>query len=495
MEVNDFNDEEDNELTTYTYINNGFCFEYFVGYELAALLNYKNPSEVIKNNVSKCNQLVFREYPGAKIPEIDPRIILITRDGAIEILIKTRKRISPDVLHILKKFNIDTTNRKCLTKEQQTLSFIVSAFKTEKFEDQYKIGSYYLDLYFTEYKIVIECDENGHADRKPHKERERMDYVNEKLEIEDSNWIRYNPDEHDFDISKVIGKIYRKIDQIKEQKYIKLLEERNEKSKKIEDTNPISEWKLQIEPITGKFTTPPKEYLLEKLKTHNITDIAKIFGCSHKPIFRWLKEYEINIKDFHNFEPPPKDELLDHCKTKTQTEVALHYKVSNHIVRKWLKDYDTNFSKIKSQVKTINKQELIKLKNELVSNEKISEETNLTVLNVEKLLKTHSIDKIPSKEELEKKLHEKSKDDLAVFYNTTRSTMRKWIRSYGLENIRYKTTLLSRRITVVKEEDESVINFSSLTELCKTLNISKKKVYEFAKSQKFYNGYKFIFII
>jgi hypothetical protein len=208
MEANDFKDEEDNELTTYTYINNGFCFEYFVGYELAALLSYKNPSEVIKNNVSKCNQLVFREYPGAKIPELDPRTILITRDGAIEILIKTRKRISPDVLHILKKFNIDTTNRKCLTKEQQTLSFIASTFKTEKFEDQYKIGRYYLDLYFPDYKIVIECDENGHADRKPWKERERMDFVNKKLEITDDNWIRYNPDSEDFDATYVSSYLF-----------------------------------------------------------------------------------------------------------------------------------------------------------------------------------------------------------------------------------------------------------------------------------------------
>ena len=73
-----------------------------------------------------------------------------------------------------------------------------------------------MDLYFTEYKIVVECDENGHADRKPYKERERMDFVNKTFEIDDSNWIRYNPDENDFDISKVIGRIYRYISSFKE---------------------------------------------------------------------------------------------------------------------------------------------------------------------------------------------------------------------------------------------------------------------------------------
>jgi hypothetical protein len=70
-----------------------------------------------------------------KEPKLNSNIILINRDGAIEILIKTRKLLSPDVLHIFKEFGIDTTNRKCLTKEQQTLSAIGNAFKIEKIED------------------------------------------------------------------------------------------------------------------------------------------------------------------------------------------------------------------------------------------------------------------------------------------------------------------------------------------------------------------------
>lgn len=144
---------------------------------------------------------------GYKNPPLDPRTILITRDGAVEILLKTRKRISPDVLHLLKKFGIETTNRKCLTKEQQTLYGLSTAFKTKLFVDQYKVGQYYLDLYFPDYRLVIECDENGHTDRRPSDERERMDFVNKVLEIDDEHWIRFNPDEKDFDITKVIGRI------------------------------------------------------------------------------------------------------------------------------------------------------------------------------------------------------------------------------------------------------------------------------------------------
>ena len=214
-EINEEDEIKEEDILSYSYVSNGIFFEYFVGYQITSLMGYKNVNQAI-NNVSKSNQLEFRDYPGVKIPNLDPRTILITADGAVEILVKSRKRISPDVLHLLKKFNIDTTNRKCLTKEQQTLSTITNVFKTEKFEDQFKIGTYYLDLYFPEYKIVLECDENGHADRKPWKERERMDFVNKELNIDDTNWIRFNPDEHDFDIAKVIGAVYRKIDEIKD---------------------------------------------------------------------------------------------------------------------------------------------------------------------------------------------------------------------------------------------------------------------------------------
>lgn len=248
MEENNF--KEENELTTYDYISNGYYYEYFVGFEVAALIGYSNTSQAVLKNVSKCNQLIFNDYPGVKEPKLEPRTILITRDGAIEILIKTRKRISPDVLYILKKFNIDTTNRKCLSKEQQTLSAITNIFKTEKFEDQYKIGKYYLDLYFPEYGIVVECDENGHVDRKPENERERMDFVNKKLKINDSFWIRFNPDEHDFDMSKVIGLIYIKISSIKENIFNNSLENNQERKLK---PRPVLQIDKKTKKIINKF--------------------------------------------------------------------------------------------------------------------------------------------------------------------------------------------------------------------------------------------------
>ena len=541
----------ENELTTYSYISKGtyIFFEYFVGYEIATLLGYKDTNKTIRNNVSKSNQLIFRDYPGEKIPDLDPRTILITREGAIEILIKTRKRLSADVLHILKTFHIDTTNRKCLTKEQQTLSSIANVFKTEKYEDQYKIGKYFLDLCFTEYNIVIECDENGHADRKPWKERERMDYVNKTLEITDDNWIRFNPDEFDFDLSRVTGQIYRKIDELKniknntnhiddgemrvkmeeemratmeEEMMVKMEEEMKtkmdeemknrieEEKKRIEeemmkrieeikeeynirinnlDINGVEEekWELEIETTTGKFTPPLKEDLINRLKKYNVTEIAKKYGISPNPVSKWLKLYDIKVKDFHNYNAPSKEDLILQCKDKSQTEVGKHYGVSNHIIRKWLMSYELDFLKLKSDDKQIGKLELLKLTEEITDEEELAKKLNITVLNLRKLIKTHNLDSIPPKQELEEHMKTKTKEELASFYNTTRSTLRKWITSYELENVRISVG----RPMKVTTEDNVVKQYPSLKELCKDLNIGHTKVYENIQSGEFYKGYKF----
>ena len=162
--------DEPQDLTTYAYIK-PYTLNILQGMKS---LHYLVTKIQIKRSeiMSKCNQLLFREHPGVKSPPLDPRTILITRDEACEILLKTRKRVSPDVAHILKKFKIETTNKKCLTKEQMTLSDASNLFKTEVFKDQYKVGHYFLDLYFPENKIIVECDENGHSERDEEKRRE-----------------------------------------------------------------------------------------------------------------------------------------------------------------------------------------------------------------------------------------------------------------------------------------------------------------------------------
>ena len=486
---------ETNDLTVYHYdVRHEFSEEYFVGYEIAALLGYKNPNDAIIKQVSKCNQLIFKDFPGEKIPELNPKTILISRDGAIEILIKTRKRISADVLHILKRFGIDTTNRKCLTKEQQTLSALTNSFKTEKFEDQFKVGRYYLDLYFPEYKIVVECDENGHADRKPYKERERMDFVNEKLGLTDDNWIRFNPDAKDFDVSKVIGKIYTRINLLKSVQIETLLQNNVSlpaPSTSLPAPEPEEDWSINIEVKTAKFLPPPKEDLIKKLqKYHTIAELSRRYNISPTPIEKWLKDYNINIKDYDITVAPEKDVLIDVCsKYESRGEVAKHFGISVHIFGRWCQKYEIEFYDICKKALKVNKEELFKMKSSEMTEAEISEQLNIPVLKVEKALKSNSIEIIPSKEELEELLQIKTKEDIAIHYNTCRTTLRHWIKLRGLQDIRCKVK--TNRPVSVTDKDNVTTVYGSVSDLCAKLHMTPSTIRKFVNTNSRYKGMLF----
>ena len=52
-----------------------------------------------------------------------------------------------------------------LTKEQSVLTKIISSFDGEIMQTRYNVLTYRVDLYFHDYKLSIEIDENGHIDR------------------------------------------------------------------------------------------------------------------------------------------------------------------------------------------------------------------------------------------------------------------------------------------------------------------------------------------
>ena len=68
-------------------------------------------------------------------------------------------------------------------------------------QTQYSVLSYRIDLYFHKYKLAIEVDELGHADRNLSNEIERQKALEKEL---DCVFIRTNPDEKNFNIFKEI---------------------------------------------------------------------------------------------------------------------------------------------------------------------------------------------------------------------------------------------------------------------------------------------------
>ena len=69
-------------------------------------------------------------------------------------------------------------------------------FKRQKIIDQYRVEKHFIDLYFSDHKLGIEIDENGHLDRSEVKEQEREEIM-KNLGI---TLIRINTDKEGFNI-------------------------------------------------------------------------------------------------------------------------------------------------------------------------------------------------------------------------------------------------------------------------------------------------------
>ena len=77
-----------------------------------------------------------------------------------------------------------------LTKEQSVLISVMDAFKGENMQTQYSVLAYRINLYFHDYKLPEEVDEEGHKNRNIDHEIKRQEAIKEKL---DCVFIRINP--------------------------------------------------------------------------------------------------------------------------------------------------------------------------------------------------------------------------------------------------------------------------------------------------------------
>ena len=99
-------------------------------------------------------------------------------------------------------------NVKCINVamclENQTIGFIENSFKDViEVKRQYMFDNYKVDLYFPEYKLVVECDENNHTDRAPINEKNREQYILSNI----NTMIRFNPNDKKFELSIVLREI------------------------------------------------------------------------------------------------------------------------------------------------------------------------------------------------------------------------------------------------------------------------------------------------
>ena len=100
------------------------------------------------------------------------------------------------------------------TKEQSEINSIKATFEEEDMQTQYSVLSYRIDLYFHKYKLAIEVDELGHADRNVNNKIERQRALERVLNFV---FIRIDLDAPIFSMLREINKIYRHINQVTKQ--------------------------------------------------------------------------------------------------------------------------------------------------------------------------------------------------------------------------------------------------------------------------------------
>ena len=84
----------------------------------------------------------------------------------------------------------------------------MSSFKGENIQTQYNVFSQSIDLYFHDYKLAIEIDENRHNDRNINYEIKIEKAIEQEL---GSKFIEIDHDKEDIDTFRAINETFRHI--------------------------------------------------------------------------------------------------------------------------------------------------------------------------------------------------------------------------------------------------------------------------------------------
>ena len=134
----------------------------FVGIDVSRAIGYvddNNGRRAIKRHVPKEYKM---ELGDVEIDMTQPYTILLTKHGLELFLMRCRK---PRAFDVAKHFDIEIKHCLPASKEQDSLSQIMQAFKGEEMIHQFSIGKYRIHLYFPKYKLAIECNELDHRER------------------------------------------------------------------------------------------------------------------------------------------------------------------------------------------------------------------------------------------------------------------------------------------------------------------------------------------
>lgn len=129
----------------------------------------------------------------------------LTYEGLLKLLISSRK---PETVIVGEKIgiNIETIGFACI--EAETIKCIEDCFFNETILREYIIKPYRVDLYFPEYCLIVECDENAHKRHQVDDRNREEDIINLYPNVK---FIRYRPQAKNFNVFEICGRIHNHI--------------------------------------------------------------------------------------------------------------------------------------------------------------------------------------------------------------------------------------------------------------------------------------------
>lgn len=197
-----------NKIRTYSYGEH----IYFCGKDIATVLGHYKTYNLIRSNICENKKSLRQIIKESDIIEPslnnnDLIMVYINKDGLFELLSKSRMPNKNDFIKFCsEKYNFNYKIYTSLHKEQEYIGYLIKVFKHKSYRTQYCVNPYRIDLYFSDIKLVIECDEFDHANRDVEYELTRESYIKDILQC---RFIRFNPDSEDFCIFDVINEIIK----------------------------------------------------------------------------------------------------------------------------------------------------------------------------------------------------------------------------------------------------------------------------------------------
>lgn len=180
------------------------------GLDVTNYLGYTSSTGAIMDKVDQKNTIIGSKLKTTKLQTngINSKSIFINYDGLIELLLKSNKPKSIDMANFL---NIKV-HHKYLRKETYIVHQLYMFCKEADIRAKHLFAvdkpnghKYFIDYYLLDHKIAIEIDEFNHSDRDEDQEKKRERYIKKTLGCK---FIRCDPDDPDFSVATLIGKIY-----------------------------------------------------------------------------------------------------------------------------------------------------------------------------------------------------------------------------------------------------------------------------------------------